>query len=89
MGICEGKNRRRKVNDERRISSVIEIHDTDHFIPNMIPRNSKMLKEEYFISDTILGSGTYGEVRLATNRYTNEQRAVKIIIKENCTEHEY
>ena len=48
-----------------------------------------MLREEYYISDTILGSGTYGEVRLATNKHTNEERAVKIIIKENCTEQQY
>lgn len=38
----------------------------------MVPRNSKLLREEYLISDTILGSGAYGEVRLATHRNTNE-----------------
>ena len=55
----------------------------------MIPKNYKLLKEEYTISDSVLGSGAYGEVRLAIHKNTQEQRAVKIIIKENCTDNEY
>lgn len=49
-------------------------------LPPAAPKK-KLLKEQYELSSTVLGSGTYGKVQLAFDRKNNRKCAIKIVLK--------
>ena len=43
-------------------------------------QNKRLLKDQYEVFSTDLGSGTYGKVKLAVDRNINKKLAIKIVL---------
>ena len=64
------------------------MHKTENFQIDVVHKNQNWIKDDYIISEKVLGSGAYGEVREVYHKKTKERWAVKIIYKEECSEEE-
>ena len=54
----------------------------------LIPVENKAHLRDFYKLGKVLGSGAFGEVRIATLLQTKEQRAIKVILKDSL-ESEY
>jgi calcium-dependent protein kinase len=98
MGICGNKSKKdsplyktgsHNLDDSHHLMETKKkVTLIDHLEINTVYRNKKAIEEEYKIFNKTLGSGGYGEVRKGIHRATGEERAIKIIYKQDLLEEE-
>lgn len=87
MGICYAKKKtppQTRNNYSKLIETVVE--SPDQLVINTVFRNPNKITKEYGISTEQLGKGAFGEVRTAVHLESNQQRAVKIVYKHECSQ---
>lgn len=95
MGVCESqeakKNRKNYENEKHEALNGLQsishprVKSFDDLIINTVSLNKKKITSEYKICLNTLGIGSFGEVRKAKHLNTNENRAIKIISKKECS----
>ena len=93
MGLCGSKddasvqNRPRKTTEQRE-KELAPFMENSGFVIKPVFKNTNSIKNEYKLSVNPLGQGAFGEVRKAYHIKSKQDRAIKIIYKEDCTEDE-
>ena len=85
MGSCDSKEKDQSNKGTHLKKTSNEGNELKGFIPEMVIKNQKNIKDFYQIEDLSLGSGAYGEVKLAVHKLSGMKRAVKIIAFKQCT----
>ena len=89
MQSIQGRGRSHALKNQTEVSLSKKENKAYIFIATGLSRNSEdkypfELKQKYTITETI-GSGAFGEVKLAFEKYTTNKFAVKIIQKKKMT----
>lgn len=93
MGLCGSKEEekettRRRKTKEQRAKEIAPFVENSGLVITPIFKNTNKIKNEYKLSENPLGQGAFGEVRKAYHINSKQDRAIKIIYKEDCSEDE-